>query len=357
MSFQRPTLSQLVTRIQSDFVSRLTLVGALLRRAVVFVLSRVMAGAAHMMHGHLEYLGQQLFPDESDDPFLVRQASLFGLVKDPATFARYTVTLAGTDAKAAPAGTTLVSSAGLEYTTDADATISSGAATVNVTAVLAGSDSTLPVNAVLAFESPIDGINASVTVSTSIQDGSDVETTEGLRARLLARMAEPTHGGDVADYIEWALEVTGVTRVWVTKLGLGPGTVLAYFVRDNDGAPPANIPSGGEVDAVQAAFDTNAPAHATPTAFAPTDAPLNVTAHLSPSTTATQAAVTASLNDMFFRTSSPGSTTLLSSIRTAIGDAMIATAGNTADYTLSSPSADTTHTQGQLPRLGTLTFS
>ena len=54
MSFERPTLPDLVSRIQTDFVSRLALTGAVLRRSVVTVLARVLAGAAHMLHGHLE---------------------------------------------------------------------------------------------------------------------------------------------------------------------------------------------------------------------------------------------------------------------------------------------------------------
>lgn len=364
MSFQRPTLSQLVDRIQSDFVSRLTLVGALLRKAVVFVLSRVMAGAAHMLHGHLAYLAAQLFPDTSDDPFLIRQASVFGLTKDPATFARYTIALTGTNGQTAPATSTLVNSIGLEYTTDADATIASGVASVNVTATLAGSDSILPVGAVLSFESPVAGVSAAATVSAVVEDGSDEEDTEGLRTRLKARMAEPSHGGDLNDYVEWckagstAHPLTGVTRVWPIKLGLGPGTVLVYFVRDNDGSGAAIIPDTGEVAAVQVVLDELAPAHATATAAAPTDTPLAVTCHLNPDTSATRAAVTASLNDFFFRTSSPeGITTLLSGVETAIGDAMRESVGDSGDYSVSVPSADTTHTVGQLARLGTLTFT
>jgi uncharacterized phage protein gp47/JayE len=171
-------------------------------------------------------------------------------------------------------------------------------------------------------------------------------------------MAEPSHGGDVADYIEWAKEISGVTRVWVTKLGLGPGTVLVRFVRDNDGTGAAIIPSGGEVAAVQAKLDELAPAHATATAIAPIDAPLDLTMHLSPDSFATRANVGAALSDLLFRNSSPGAGTSLASIRTAIGDGLRAALGDdSGTYTLTVPAADVTRTAGELGRLGTITFT
>ena len=70
------------------------------------------------------------------------------------------------------------------------------------------------------------------------------------------------------------------------------------------------------------------------------------------STALTSMMVTAELADLLLRKSEPGATLLLSSIRTAIGNA----AGLT-DYTLTVPSADVTNTANQLPTLGTVTYS
>ncbi len=357
MSFQRPTLGDIVARTQADFVSRFELLGAVLRRSVVFVLSRVIAGATHMLHGHLEYLGRQLFPDQSDDAFLVRQASLFGITKNAPSFARATATATGSNGNVAPAGSKLTRSDGTEYTLDADATISSGTATLAVTAVLAGADPTLAADVVLSFESPIAGIDSTATVTASTADGSDQESTDELRVRLLARMAEPPHGGTVADWIAFAKLVTGVTRVWVTPFGLGPGTIVVRFVRDDDVG--SIIPDSGEVADVQASLDLNGPAHATPTAVAPTLAPLAVNLHIVPDTTASRAAVAAELADLFVRTAAPGAVTLLSAIETTIGSALapFGTFAVPSDFTLTAPAIDTTHTTNQLPALGTITWS
>lgn len=349
MSFARPTLSEIVSRVQVDFVSRrLTLVGAVLRRAMVYVLSRVIAGAAHMLHGHLDFLGRQLFPDTSEDAYLVRQASVFGLTKTAPTFATGTAGLTGTNTTVCPAGTVLVRSDGAEYTVDGDQTITLGVATVALTASLAGADGTLTAGVVLSFQSPISGIDASATVATSVADGTDEETTEALRVRLLEHLADPPHGGTDADYVAWAKEIAGVTRVWVTPLELGPGTVVVRFARDTDASP---IPSGGEVAVVQAYLDTQKPAHALVTAFAPTDQPVAFTIAVVPDTTAVKAAVTAELADLLLRDGEPGGTILLSAIRTAIG----MTPGLT-DYTMTVPAAAVTSTTNQLPSLGTITW-
>jgi uncharacterized phage protein gp47/JayE len=349
MSFQRPTLAQIVDRVQADFVSRLDLASAVLRRSVVYVLTRVIAGAAHMLHGHLEFLARQLFPDLSEDAFLLRQAALFVGGPNPPGFATGTIACTGVDGSPIGLDELLVSSGGLEYKTTTAAVVAGGTASVDVIALLAGPDSTLSVGVALSFESPIVGVSSTATVTASLEDGTAAETIDELRVRLLERMAEPAHGGSSPDYVAWAKEVPGVTRVWVTPLGLGPGTVVVRFVRDDDVSP---IPDAGEVTAVQTKLDTEKPAHATVTAIAPIDAPIAMTIHIVPDSTDLRNAVKAELADTLRRTQSPGSTTLLSSLLTAIGN----TAGIT-DFTLTVPAANVPHTTGQLASVGTVTWT
>lgn len=353
MSFVRPTLTELVTRIEADFVSRLTAAGAILRRAVVKILARVVAGAAHMLHGHLEFLGLQLFPDKSEAEYLIRQAALYGIAQTAPTFAiGLTVPLVGTPATVAPAGSVLIRSDGAEYKIDADATIGGGG-TVNatVTAVVAGADGNAATGTILTFQSPIAGITSTVTLGgAGLENGTNQETIEELRIRLLARIAEPAHGGSDDDYVAWAKEVAGITRAWVTPLGLGPGTVVVRAVRDDDVG--SIIPDGGELAVLQAHLDEVAPAHATVTAVAPVLVNQAYSIALTPNTTATRAAVTAELQDLTNREGAPGATIYLSHIRSAIGSA----AGVT-NYVMTVPAADVTHTANQFPGLGVITFT
>lgn len=347
-AFVRPTLGELVSRVQADFVSRLDLVGAVLRRSLVYVFARVVAGAAHLLHGHLEFLGRQLFPDESEEEFLVRQAALFGLARLEPTFTNAEVTFTGVDGSVIPAGTLLVNALGYEYETDFGVGISAGAGLTSVTAKLPGAASDLVTAAPLTMQSPISGVNATATVGTVTTRGADAEPLEAFRVRLLERLAEPPHGGTAADYVAWAKEVPGVTRVWVSPLELGAGTVVIRFARDGDASP---APDAGEIAAVQAKIDVEKPVHATVTVAAVVDTPVNFTLAVVPNTIEVKDAVTAELRDLLVRQGQPNGTLLLSAVRTAIGS----TVGLT-DYTLTVPSGNLTFAANELPRLGTITW-
>jgi uncharacterized phage protein gp47/JayE len=329
----------------------MALLGAVLRRSVVFILSRVIAGAAHMLHGHLEFLGLQLFPDKSEGAFLVRQASLFNIFPKEAAYAiGATVPITGTNGTVIPIHTILRRSDGAEYQTDAEVTISGGLAHPTITALVAGAIGNADAGVVLSFESPIAGADASITVGgEGLIDGSDEETTEELRSRLIARMRAAPNGGSKADFEAWSLEVAGVTRAWVYPLELGAGTVVVRFVRDDD---VSLIPDSGEVAILQAHLDTVRPVTAAVTVVAPSAVALALSVHISPDNSTTRAAVTAALGSVILEDAEPGSTLLLSHLRDAVGNA-----AGVDDYTMASPVADVTHSTGQLATLGVITFT
>src|SRR4051812_32111533 len=95
MAFARPTLQELIDRVEADLTTRMPLAGAILRRSMIAVVARVLAGAAHQLYGYLTFLSKQLFPDTSEVEFLERQASLFNLSRLAAAFAIGNVTATG----------------------------------------------------------------------------------------------------------------------------------------------------------------------------------------------------------------------------------------------------------------------
>lgn len=350
MAFQRPTLVDLAYRIRNDFVSRLTLVGAVLRRSVVNVLSLVIAGAVHMLHGHIEFLSLQLFPDRSESAYLVRQAAIFGVPRKAAAFAHGPLALVGVNGSVVPIHSKLRRADGAEYQTDAEVTISGGVANPTATALVAGAVGNAVAGVVLNFETPIAGVNSAATVDVGgLIDGSEEETDELLRGRLLARMANPPSGGAAADWVAKALEVPGVTRAWCTPLVSGAGTVGIYFVRDND---LSLIPDPGEVATLQAYLDDWRPVTALGIVFTLVEDPVAFTIHLEPDNSDTRAAATAALDDMFRRDAAPGATILLSHMRDAVG-----TAGGVDDYTMTVPAANSAHSGGHIPTRGVITFT
>jgi len=353
--FNRPTLPDIVARVEADFTSRLQLPGKPLRQSVVLVLARVLAGAAHMLHGHLEYLAKQLFPDLSDDDFLVRQASLYGLAKTPPTFAHATVTLTGAVGNVISAGHVLTRADGERYTTDADAYLVDLLVNVEVTAMKAGAGPTLLPGMALTFESPVAGVNAAATVLATTADGTDQETTDALRARLLARLADPPRGGSVADYVFWAKLVSGVTRVWVSPLELGAGTIVVRFVRDNDGSI---FPDAGEVAVVQAQLDAKKPAHAHVTVASPISDVISITLlRIAPNTAAIRDAVTAAVGDLVLRRATPqGGTIYLSEFQGAIAVVPGISHFRVDEFNRTGDSSDQVFALGHLPVFGTVTF-
>jgi uncharacterized phage protein gp47/JayE len=314
------------------------------------VTARVLAGAVHMLHGHLEYVSRQVFPDTADGDNLLRWADLFGVPLRPATYASGPVVFTGTNDVVVGAGTMLQDANGVEFSTDVEGTIAAGEATIAVTAILAGSDGNRGAGIVLSLQSPIAGVDSVATVDTGgIVNGTDENDSTDLRARVLARLKDPPHGGSAADYVAWTLEVPGATRAWCYPLEDGDGTVVVRFVRDDDASI---IPDAGEVAVVQAYLDERAPATAEVTVEAPTAVELDYTISITPDNSTTRAAVAAELVDLLRRIATPGGTIPLSQIEVAVG-----TAAGVTDFAVTVPAADVTHATGQIAVPGDITWA
>lgn len=350
MPFTRPTLPQLIERDIADIESRLPGSDARLRRSVLGALARAHAGAVHGLYGFLDWLSRQILPDTADAEILARWANVWGVTRKAAAQAKGSVTLTGTTGVVIPAGTVLQRSDSVEFTTDAEATLAAGTATAAVTASVGGAAGNTAAGSALAFVSPIAGVNSSATVTAAgLTQGTDTESDDDLRERLLTRIQSPPQGGTAADYVAWAKEVAGVTRAWCYPQELGVGTVTVRFVRDDDASI---IPDAAEVQAVQDHIDPLRPVTADVSVAAPIAVPLDFTITITPATQAVKDAVAAELADLLRREAEPGGTILLSHIREAISVA----AGET-NHVLTVPAADVTHTTGQLATMGTITWA
>lgn len=283
---------------------------------------------------------------------LIRQASIWGIERKPAAAATGSVTFTVQAGAVIQSGTLLQALDGQQYATTADAVVAAPTATAPVEAVEPGAAGNRAAGENMTLVSPVVGVQ-SVAVAGEMSGGADLESEDDLRARLIARIQQPPHGGCAYDYEAWALEVEGVTRAWVTPQELGLGTVTVRFVRDNDGTGSVIIPDAAEVAVVQAYIDARRPVTAQVTVVAPKPVPLNFQIQgLTPNNATVQAAVQAELQDLLLREAVPGGTILLSHIRAAIS----AAAGET-DYELLSPSANVTNTTGNMSTMGTITWS
>lgn len=351
MAFERPSLSDLFSQAETDLAGRLGL-GSLLRRGMLRALARMTAGLAHLLHGHLAWATRQLFPDSADDESLDRWAETFGLARLAATRSSGLVRFTGSDGSTVPSGSRMRRADAAEFETLEDATVSGGTVDVEVQAVEPGSDGdTLPGAGALTLSPAVSGVALSVEVlAPGIEDGTDRESDDDLRARLLALIRSGRRGGSSADYESWALEYPVASRVWVLPLHNGPGTVGVTFLVSSGSTAP--IPDAGQVAALQDVLDARRPVTASVLVFAPGTQEIDVELELEPDTLAVRASVSAALDELFDREAEPGGTIPLSHVREAVS-----TAAGEFDHVLVAPVADITVPAGTLAVLGTVTFS
>lgn len=352
MPWARSPLSVLLRRAVSDLESRLDSASVRLRTTTENVLARVLAGLAHGLHGHLDWLATQLVWDRAEGVYLRRWASIFGLAPIAAQPATGQITVTGTAATVVPAGTKWARADGVTYQSTVEVTLAGTSADVPIEAVEAGADGDAALGVELEITAPIAGLDSTALVSgAEIEDGADEETDAGLRARLLQRLDQPPAAGGEGDYVRWARAVPGVTRAWarggVPKLGY----VTIYFVRD--GEDPIE-PSPGEIADVEDAVLAMAPIYMSDkiTVAAPTPAPLSVEVSISPDTAAIRASVVARLQEAVIERGAPGAGTFY----VAWLQRAIARAAGLDYHVLIAPAVDVAVAAGELPTISEATI-
>lgn len=363
MPFQRPTLDQLIDRVQTDIKGGLNIT-TVLRRSFLGVISRALAGLAHLLLGYLDYISKQTLPDTGEEDTVNRWAIMFDVPRKEATFAEFNIDIVFTDAGTVVEDTIYQRSDGKQYRLDAEVS-SAGAGTVSgkLIAQDPGADGNMETGETVSLLSPIANVESDSLVTTIVIDAEDLEDLEEWRERLLTRLRLPPLGGSANDYIQWALEVAGVTRAWVLPLYTGPGTVGVSFVEDDE---DPIIPSPAKVQEVQDYIDELKPVTALFTAFAPVAAPMDLTIKIKPNTSDVQDAITNELEDLVKREAtlagsykSPGVTNdgsiLLSKINQAISIA-VGIEDHEIDLINGSAPANVVPNNGELITLGTITW-
>lgn len=369
MPFARPTLTDLKAQVAADVEANLSGVSALLRYAVLRVVTVVQAGLAYLHYGYLDWISKQAVPWTATDEYLVGWGALKNVFQKSATPASGTATFTGTPGTPIPAGTTLVRGDNRTYivnvTVDVDDTNS---ATVSATDTTPGAAGNCDVGTPLNLGTSIPGIQSSGVVATLFVGGADVEMTDAFSARVIAAFQASPQGGDQNDYILWTTAIPGVSRAWCLPNGFGAGTVIVYFMMDQAEAPHAGFPQGtngvstsetrtatratGDQLTVANALYLLQPVTALVYACAPIANPVNFTiSGLSTASSATQAAVIAAIADVFLRKGAPGGTVDISDVNSGI-DAVPGTSG----FVITAPVGNIVSGTGYLPTVGTVSF-
>lgn len=373
MSFQIPTLTNLVERARNAFRVNLPGSDAWLFPNNIGPTAKVIGGLTSEAFSFADYIQRQKFALTADGENLDNHATELGLARRPAAPASGTITLTTTDAVSVAAAAQFQRSDGFVYLATAPVSIGgAGSLDVPVIAELDGSNGQAISGTPITIVSGVTGDASAAVGADGVAGGLDVEadgdyyTTDfsTLRGRVLFRKRYPPHGGAPSDYVQWATEVSGVTRVFVERTWSGGGTVRVFFTMDDTYAD--GIPQAADVQRVFDHIETVRPASAIVTVAAPIATPINHAITLVPDNNATEEAVRAELRAAIRRLGRvAGGDTSIGALpflatpftwsRSWSGQAVSNAAGEVSNI-LTAPAADTAITSGHIPTLGTVTF-
>jgi uncharacterized phage protein gp47/JayE len=263
MPFNILTLDQARANIRDHIAAKLHS-GPMVPNSVARILADGNAGLAFLTFLYLQWLSLQLLPDKAEDVWLNRFANIWLIApRKPPFYAVGSVLVSGIAGSIIPLGQQFISGsggAGPAFGATAQTTIGAAPTVVPIVA-LPGSEGTqgnLAAGTVLGLLPFIPNVAGTATV-ISLYGGAAAESDDELRARVLLRIQQPPMGGDSEDYVQWALNVPGVTRAWTSPLEMGVGTVTLRFMMDDLRAANSGFPTTTDVAAVQAYIDSVRP--------------------------------------------------------------------------------------------------
>lgn len=319
MPWSTPTLSSVRSLVRDMIRGSLPGADATIPNSVLRVLSDSQGALCHLTLQYVDWLSLQLLPDTAEAEWLDRHANIW-LVNADGTTGRKLATLAtgtgnftGFAGTVIPLATQLISGTSqFGYETTAEITLASDnePTAAPIRALDPGSGPNLLTGTFLTMVTPIDGVDEGVIVGDPpLQGGTDEETDDELRARVLARIRQPPMGGDQKDYQQWALAVPGVTRAWAAQ-EMGIGTVTIRFMMDDLRASLGGFPTAYDVQQVSAYLETVRPVTAKDY-FVVAPIPRRVDVYiqnLDPISDSMKAAVQSSLQQMLVDRAAPGQT-------------------------------------------------
>lgn len=213
---------------------------------------RLYAAAAQLyaLWQQAEFVLRQSFPQTAVEDALDRHGEIRGITRRPAGHAvgtlRFSLSQAASRDTAVPAGTTCTDASGRAFETTGAGTIPAGALSCDVPAraVAAGREGNVPADTVTYMVLAPAGVFA-CTNPAAFTDGSDRESDEALRGRVLKSYRRLPNGANIAYYESQALSVEGVTAVSVLPKHRGVGTVDVVI------ASETGVPSQTLIQTVQ----------------------------------------------------------------------------------------------------------
>lgn len=215
MALKIPTTKEATQQNVTVFETALGQSVPLTDQAFIRVVSFLQAASQTGLYKYaVERILQNLALTATEDD-LDRIGNEYGVVRKPAIAAVLDISLSATD------GTTIdVTNAwigdsnGVRYVPDAQYTASGGTIDATVTAEETGIAGNLSEGAGLTIESQVAGASSKATVQEIDTLGTERETDDSHRARVLAEIRTVGGGGNGVDYRAWATKTPGVKQAY-----------------------------------------------------------------------------------------------------------------------------------------------
>ena len=239
-------------------------------------------------------------------------------------------------------------------------TVASYTCSARVESEEAGAEQNKQAGETLTITSPIAGLdNEAVVQFAAIGGGTDEESDDDYRIRVLYEYQNPVALFNEAAIVSRAKKVNGVTRVFVQPMTPYVGATTVYFTRDND---DTIIPEASEMETVRNTLLEILPCITDPEDLivaAPTPVPVNITfTNLTPNTTTMQDAIRANLEVYFKEQTEVGLDIIEAAYTSVIYQTVDLETGDIVeDFALSAPSGDVAIASDELAVLGTVSFS
>lgn len=356
MAFTIPDIKAMVSKARNAFRAEMPGTDANVWPNNIYVSAKVIGGAVWEVFGRLKWMDRQRFVYSADLSGLLRHGIDYGINQKGATFASgNAVFVAASYPLTIPAGTQFTRADGLTYNTTAAGDVGQYSLSVSVPATCNTAGKTGNTTYGTPMTTALAGVASVEVDDVGLGGGTDIETPEQLRARLLRRKQYPPRGGAEADYIEWGTSISGVTRVFPVRNAFGRGTVGVWFLMDD--TYPAGIPQPEDVATMQSYIDSQAPITAKVIVQAPiADCMDIVIKGLNPDTQAVRKSVGAELQSLFRNMAEPSLpgqqfTLYQSWIWQAVGNAT-----GEKSHTVIAPASDVLFAAGTIPCLRSVKF-
>lgn len=259
------------------------------RNSDFVIRGKTFSGMVSGLYGDQKKVNNDTFTSQARPEALLLKGQDFGIDRLPATNAKSPdVSIPGTNGTIINPGdlTFLYLPTNVLYTNTSGGTISGGVVHLIVQCNLTGQIGNILAPDTLQIVSPPAGVGAVATLVENVSDGSDIETIDAYRARLLSRQQQPPAGGNETDYPNFAFAADpSVRSAFIRRFGRGLGTVDVYITTGTtdvdtavtNGFAVIRIPSSIVLANVQAYYDSHVPLTDCPRVYAPSEVDVDAT--------------------------------------------------------------------------------